>query len=46
MGAYPLSVVVEERLQFDNVWVANDSHNLQLSVLCIEVRINARLATR
>jgi hypothetical protein len=33
VDTYPLAIVVEEGLELDNVWMANDAHNLQFTVL-------------
>jgi hypothetical protein len=30
---YPLAIVVEEGLEFDDVWMSDDAHNLQFTVL-------------
>jgi hypothetical protein len=33
IDTYPLAIVVEECLEFDNVWMPDDAHDLQFTVL-------------
>lgn len=35
IGPYSFSIAVVEGFQFNNVWMSDDTHNLELSVLVV-----------